>query len=364
MIQNRFFRLGVVAERHVVKDDGAVRHLGDRVFGRYDRAGLLKHLVDALHGGAGDDDHDKHHAQHHQAGKDLHGVGEQAGQLTCGQAERRIAAAGYYRLRAEPADEQHAAIHGELHQRHVEGQNAFSEGKILIDVLRDGVELLILMRLAHKGLDYADAAQVFAHYAVEAIVKLEHTLKNRMSVGGDQVQANTQDRNESQEDHRELPVDADGGAQGEDQHEWCAHRDADDHLISVLHVGYVRGQTRDQAAGGEFVDVGKGIFLHMTVHVPAQVLGKPGRGRGGVLACQRAEAQRHQRRQDQNQTCFEDVGHVAAVDAPVDQVGHDQRNDYLHHHLQGYKNRRLDGCALKLPNAFHQAFYHCLPSLF
>ena len=57
-------------------------HLGDRVFGRYDRAGLLKHLVDALHGGAGDDDHDKHHAQHHQAGKDLHGVGEQAGQLT------------------------------------------------------------------------------------------------------------------------------------------------------------------------------------------------------------------------------------------------------------------------------------------
>ena len=363
VIQHRLFGLGIVAEGHVIKDDGAVSHRRHRVFGGYDGAFLLQHLVDALHGGAGDDDHDKHHAQHHQAGENLHGVGEQAGQLARGQAQRRVAAAGHHRLRAEPADEQHAAVDGKLHQRHVEGEDALGAGEVLIDIARDGAELFLLMGLAHKGLDHADAAQVFAHDAVEAVIEPEHALKNGMRVAGDQVQADAQDRDEGQEDHRQLPVDADGGAQGKYQHERRAHRDADHHLIGVLHVGYVRGHARDQAAGGKLVDIGKGIVLHMAVHVLAKVLGKPGRSHGRVLARQRAEAQRHQRRQNQDQPRFEDVGHVAAVDPAVDQVGHDQRDHHLHHHLQGYKNRCFDGYASVFPNAFHQAFYHCLPSL-
>ena len=132
MIQHRVLRAAVVAEDHVVEVHGAVLHIGDGVFRADDVALLVQHLSDALGRSPGDHDHDKDHAQHHQAGQNLHGVGEQAGQFAGGQAQRRISTAGHHRLGAQPREQQHTAVDAELHQGHIEGQQLFRLAEVLI----------------------------------------------------------------------------------------------------------------------------------------------------------------------------------------------------------------------------------------
>ena len=208
------------------------------------------------------------------------------------------------------------------------------------------------MLLPHEGLDHADAVQIFLHHVVQTIVALEDPLKDGMRVGGHQIQPHAQHGDENSENAGQLRVDTDGRHQREDQHEGRTHRRADDHLIGVLHVAHVGGQTGDQTAGGEPVDVGEGKFLNMAVHIPPQVLGKARRRNRRIVAGQNAEQQRSKGRQQQHQSRLPDIGHTALSDALVDQAGHDQRNDAFHDHFQRDVHGRFDGRGLIFPHAF------------
>ena len=352
MIQHRVLRAAVVAENHVVEVHGAVLHFGDGVFRADDVALFIQHFHDTLGGSAGDNDHHKNHAQHHQAGQDLHGIGEQAGQFTGGQPQRRVAAAGYDRLGAQPRKQQHAAVDAELHQRHIEGQQLFGLAEVLVDLFRNIVELLNFVIFLHEGLDHADAVQVLLHHIVQPVIALEDPLEDGVGVRGHQIQAHAQHRNENGKDAGKLRVDGDRRHQREDQHEGRTHRRADDHLVGVLHIAHVGGQARDQTAGGEPVDIGKGEFLNMAVHVPPQILGETGGSHRRIMPGQNAEQKRRKGGQQQHQPRLPDVGHAALTDALVDQAGHNQRNNAFHDHFQRYVHGRFEGCGLVFPHAF------------
>lgn len=76
IIEDGFIGAFGIAEADIGKADAAVLDLVNGVFAVGDVAFLLQHLHDALGGGTGHGDHDKDHRKHHQAGKDLHDIGE------------------------------------------------------------------------------------------------------------------------------------------------------------------------------------------------------------------------------------------------------------------------------------------------
>ena len=68
----------------MVENHGTVSHLHNRRGRILDIALFLQDLYDTLRGGSGNDDHDKHIGQHHQAHEDLHGIREHTHELTGG----------------------------------------------------------------------------------------------------------------------------------------------------------------------------------------------------------------------------------------------------------------------------------------
>ena len=164
--QAEALRVAGIAEIDVFKADGAVLDFLDGVFRVLDVRHFLQHLGDALLRSLGDGEHDKDHGDHHQAHQNLHGVGNEAHQFARGHANSGVVAGGDDHARAKPGDEQHHRIDAQLHQRHVEGHGLFRLGEVLIDVFGDFAELLVLMLLAHEGLDHTDAAQVFLHHLI------------------------------------------------------------------------------------------------------------------------------------------------------------------------------------------------------
>ena len=352
----------MVAEPDVLKRDAAVRHFGHGVVRRGDVGCLVEQLDGALAGGAGYRDHDEDHREAHQAHEDLRRVGDQAQQLAGRKAERRVAAAGDDGPRAEPGDQDDGGVHAQLHQRGVPGEALLRLFEVLIDALGNRVEFLFLVVLAHERLDDADAVQVFLHDAVEPVVGAENALEDRVRPRHDEVKAQREDRDDREEDQRELRVDREGGDEREDHHQRAAHRHADDHLVGVLQVRHVRRQAGDDAGRGELVNIGKGEVLHLVEHVVAQVPRKAARGFGGEFAGGDAAEQLPGGRKQQHEPHFHNIVHVAGVDAVVDEVGHQHRDDHLKNDLSADGDHGEDGVPLLLADAPHQLSNQVRPS--
>ena len=217
------------------------------------------------------------------------------------------------------------------------------------------------MLLAHEGLDHADAAQVLLHYLIEAVVGLEHALEDGVGVAHDDEQAHGEERRDAEENGRQLRVDEEGHHQRENEHHRGAEEYALAHLEGHLHVGDVRGHAGHEAGGGKALDVGKGEVLHVVIEVVAQVLGVAGGGLRRRLARQRAKQQRDHRAADEDEPHLPDVAHVAgavvAVDAVVDEHGHQKGDDALHDRLQRHIHRRAQGDAPVFAHAVAEYFF-------
>ena len=219
------------------------------------------------------------------------------------------------------------------------------------------------MLLLIEGFDYADAAHIFLHNGVERIIGLEHPLKDGMHRAHDHAQQHAQHRDHRQENQRDLCADAEGYDHREQQHERSADRHAQQHLVSVLHIGHVRGQARDDGGGGELIDVGKGEGLHVFVHILAQIGGKAHRGLCADARGVKAGAHLEQRQREQPQPVNPYGGHIALFDTAVDQSGHAQRDDDLKNHFQHRKKNGQQRYVFVLTQAAKQGFYHEVRSL-
>ena len=135
------------------------------------------------------------------------------------------------------------------------------------------------MFLSHEALHHADAVQVFPDYAVEAVIGLEHAAEYGVRYAGDDHETAEEDGNDDQVEEPYLPVRRKSHDEGADDGDGCLCGHAQYHHDGVLHVHDVRRHARDEAVGGEFVDVRKGKVLDAPEHPVPQVPGGPAAAR-------------------------------------------------------------------------------------
>ena len=243
-----------------------------------------------------------------------------------------------------------------------------SAGNLWIASYAGGLlELLVLVLLAHEALDHPDAAQVLLHHVVQLVIGFEHALEDRMRAGHDQIDTHAEDRQGDQEYHGNPGVDRHRHNQREQQRQRRAHRHPQDHLEAVLNVRHVRGEPGDDGSGAEFINVGKGKILNAVIHVVPQIPGKTGGGHRRHPSGKHARNQGNHGSRQQQTAVEKDLLHTAGMlvrtDAPVDQPGHDHRNQGFHRHFPDHKQRGGNGLLFILPHSGGQFFDHPFPIL-
>ena len=349
---------GAVTEADVFKGDGAVTDFLDRVFRAGKVGNFLQDLIAAAHGSAAHGQHDKDHAQHHQGGQNLGGVGEHGAELTGGQAQIGIVARGHDHMGADPGNGDHTGIHTGLHHRVIEGQELFCPGEIPVDGTGDPGELFGFLLFPDEGLDHTDAVDIFLHHAVEVVVAFEHPLKDLVHPGHHDDQTDGKQRNGYTVDQAQPDADAHGHDQGQHQHHGGADKHPDHHLEGHLQPGHIGSQTGDDGRGGKLVDVGKAVVLDVVIHIVTQVFGKAGAGFGGKDSRGAAEAQRRDGTQYQLYGLTDHRLHILHHDAVVIELGHDQRDGDLHGHLANHSQGAEYGRPFIFPDAPGQSFQH------
>jgi len=195
------------------------------------------------------------------------------------------------------------------------------------------------MAFAIVGLDHADALQVLVDHVVELVVCVEHTLEHRVHQHRQATQADGEHRNAGEEHQRDGWADAEGEDPRHNHHDRSAHTHADDHRIRVLQVGHIGGQSCDDRTGGETVDIGEAVALHLLKLIVTQILRESGTCDSRELSSQKAGCQRNYRANQQNQAEFQNRRHAATADALINQRCHDSRNKDFQHAFHGYKCR-------------------------
>ena len=195
-----------------------------------------------------------------------------------------------------------------------------------------------LVILPDEVFDHADAGEVFLHHTVETVVGLKDTLEYRVDTADDKIKTDAEDGNDRKEYKGDIVIDAEGHDHGEDEHGGTPDEGTNDHHKGVLHIADIGGQAGHQPGAAEFIDIGKGINLQMVEHIMAQVAGKARRGPGAAASRQCTEGQRHQRKAHQQCAVPQDHGHIAGLDAFIDEIGHNKGNSDVqkgfHQHIQ------------------------------
>ena len=171
----------------MVKAHGAVFDFRQGLVAVGKGALLGQHLADAAGAGGGHGDHNKDHGEHHQAGQNVHAVGQHRHQLAGGELGR---AGQHDHPCAQPGDQQNAGVDGRHHQGRVVGQDFFGLEKQLLHVAGGLFELFALKILAHIRLDHADGGNVFLHALVQIVIFFEGVREVAAGAGHNDDQAN------------------------------------------------------------------------------------------------------------------------------------------------------------------------------
>ena len=323
----------------MVELDRTVLDVHDGVFAVGQVRLLIQDLGYTFGGSGGHGDHDKHHREHHQAHQDVHAVAQHAHQVTGGEGG---GAGADDEPCAHPADEQDAAVDGQLHEGGVPGDDKFSAHQQVAHVLAGLAELLALELFPHVGFDHADCRNILLHALVQVIVLAESLGEIAGGVRHDIHQHAAQQDDRDQVNVSQLAVDGVGHDQRHDHAGRRTDGHAQQHLIGVLDVGNVGGHTGDQTGGRVFIDVGKAEGLDIFKHAAAQIAGKTGGGMGAKHGTQNAKQQTKQRCNDHLGTNDVDDLHIAGGDAIVNDGSHQFGDDHLHDNLADHKDRRQD----------------------
>ena len=87
-----------------------------------------------------------------------------------------------------------------------------------------------------------------------------------MRAHGDDGENDAQNDDGNKIDARQSRSDEKRHAHRADQTDRRTHTHAQQHLVGILQVGHICGQTGDKTCGTEFVDVGKRKTLDVLVH--------------------------------------------------------------------------------------------------
>ena len=291
---------------------------------------------DTLGAGLGTGIHQQAHSHHHNAHEHHEDVVQQRGQ----QANLQVAAQNGLAAQVEDEDggDGDAQHHSRLHEDDAQAHVHAGFGEVVVG----GFELLLLKFLSDIGFDHTDGGQIFLDGFIEQIQPMLHGTEQPHTDLHQQANDQGNDRHGNDEDHSQLPADIDGYCHRGYDHHAAADEQAQSHGYHVLHVGHIIGQTGDQRGSGELVDVAEGkgadlLKLRLT-QVGAQTLG----GKGGVLGGHDAAVHGGSSHHQHQRTHFQDDGHIALLDAAVNDLCHQQRQDQLADGLQRNERRRQD----------------------
>lgn len=147
-------------------------------------------------------------------------------------------------------------------------------------------------------------------------------------------------------------IDGKGHDKRTDHTRRSTHHHAEHHLVSVLNVGYIGGQTCDKTCRAEFINIRKGKGLNMIEHASAEISGKSGRSFCPVSSAGHAGKQSDGGCDDHQSADAVDVSEITGIYALIDDRGHQIGNHGLHQHLQQHKERSCDGSSFVFPYFF------------
>ena len=111
------------------------------------------------------------------------------------------------------------------------------------------------MIFSYERFHYADTADVFLDNVVHEVELFKHTHEDRMRITEHDDQAKQEHRRDPQKDQGDFRVDVEACAHREDQHDRSSYRDTDHHLVCVLYICNIGGQSCNDTACLKLVDV-------------------------------------------------------------------------------------------------------------
>ena len=343
----------LIGKVNLFKIDRSVLYGLHRIVRIGDIGFFVQNRHDTLCAGTGQRHHNKDHRQHHQAHQDIHAIRQQTHQLP------GLQTAGMDQMRAQPADQQDAGIHRKLHQRRIDDDHVFCLDKHAIDVFHRRFKLALLMLFTHICLDHANRTHIFLHGSIQFIITLKYLREVTHGKTGDQDQA------QRQKDHRDQINTCHGrGDQkcrdhGKDHGKRRTEAHPQDHLVCILQIGHIRGQTGNQSRRGKFIDICKGKGLDMIEHSLAQILGKSGGCFCRKHAAQDTGSQTAQGQHQHQKSHLNDMIHIAFYDTVIHDRSHQHRDRHLKDDLKDHTDRRQDRRRLIFLYLRQQLFQHC-----
>ena len=241
----------LIRETHVIKINASIRNLHHRFFRVRQIRLLIEYLRDTSSAGRTHGQHDKDHGKHHQRHQDAHHITEHGGKFPCGQA------ATHNETGAKPGQCRNTSVYDQHHHRIIQRQNAFRLDKQFVQPFRRSAELLVLMLLTYKSFDNTNRGYIFLYTGVQIIISTKNLVKDFCRLAHDENQCDGKHHHGYQKDAAELQIDKETHRHAADEHQRCAHRNPQDHLIRILHIGHVRRHTGHQSCGTELINIRK-----------------------------------------------------------------------------------------------------------
>ncbi len=320
-------RVGPVLEIDVVKIDAAALHR--RAAGAVGNGGLfVQHLENPFGRGHGAAQHQEHVRNHHQGVQNLKHIAQKAGQLA------HLQGADGNHVAAEPQDADDGGVHHRLKAR--QNQHGIMERALRspAEPLVHRAELPALPVPPHIRFHGADGDQVLLDDGVDVVQRLLHGCIEGAELFQNQIQRAPKNRDGRQENDRQLRAHQNGHREAHQQHGRAAHDGPQPVADGVLQDGDVARESGDQRRRAEMVQIGEGIPLHPAVLRFPQFRAEPLARPGGKARVAGAEAERNQGADPHHQALAVNIRGVAADDADVDDIRHNQRNHKLEHGLE------------------------------
>ena len=233
----------------MVKFNASVGNVEVRMLRIVQIALLIENLGDTLCTGHTHRHHNKYHGEHHEAHKDIHAIGKKAHQLAGCQA------AANDHLGAQPADQKNTAVDGKLHQRCVIRNIFLCFTENVVDVSAGFLEFAGLMTFTHISFYHTDGRNVLLHAGIQIIVFREGLLEIFAGSAHNKEQAASQKDDSNKINAGQTGIDHESHGHGYDHAGRGTHTHTKKHLICVLQVRHVGGQTRHKTRRTEFVNV-------------------------------------------------------------------------------------------------------------
>ena len=163
----------------------------------------------------------------------------------------------YDHLRTQPADSKDATVYRKLHQRCIIRQDLFCFYKHFIYIVTCFGKLFVFIIFSHICFYHTDTGNIFLHTRIQIIIFFKYFLKISGHPADDKEQACAQNNNCHQINTCQFCIDIKRHDHRTDHADRRTHKHAKQHLVCILYIGYIRGQSCDQSGGTEQVDIGK-----------------------------------------------------------------------------------------------------------